>query len=85
MKIAHHYYSVVSGLAASLGSFFGKMITYSSDEMVRKRERIEKRRMFYCRCCCVCGTRIDAILHFSVSRLKFYKIFALKWFKSGKA
>lgn len=36
MKFANHYYSVVSGIAASLGSFFGKMITYNSDEMVRE-------------------------------------------------
>lgn len=35
MKLANHYYSVVSGLAASLGSFFGKMITYGGNEMVR--------------------------------------------------
>lgn len=28
-----HYYSLVSGLAASLGAFFGKLITYGSSEV----------------------------------------------------
>jgi hypothetical protein len=82
MKLANHYYSVVSGLAASLGSFFGKMITYGSDEMVRKANASEKETTtFLCfvGVACVCGTRIDAIFHVA---FKYYKILALKWFKS---
>jgi len=33
MKLERHYYSFMSGVAASLGSFFGKMITYSRNEV----------------------------------------------------
>jgi len=33
MKLAKHYYSIMSGVAASLGSFFGKMITFSANEL----------------------------------------------------
>lgn len=36
MKLVNHYYSIVSGLAASLGSLFGKLITYTDDGSVRE-------------------------------------------------
>ena len=36
MKLENHYYSTVSGVAASLGSFFGKMITYSVSKEIIK-------------------------------------------------
>lgn len=54
MKLARHYYSIVSGLAASLGSFFGKMITYSASEMVNVVATAARRCfMFRCeRCTC---------------------------------
>ena len=34
MNLSTHYYSMMSGLMASLGSFFGKMITFSGNAMV---------------------------------------------------
>jgi hypothetical protein len=32
MQLRNHYYSMMSGLAASLGSFFGKMITFTASK-----------------------------------------------------
>lgn len=40
MKLAGHYYSMISGLAASLGSFFGKLISYSADGTVSVVKRM---------------------------------------------
>lgn len=36
MKLRLHYYSIMSGLMAALGSFFGKLITFSSGEQVNE-------------------------------------------------
>lgn len=72
MKLANHYYSAVSGLAASLGSFFGKMI-YKN---VRKIKNInvwcvcEARHERFCRMN-VC----DAILQVFLSRRIFFPEF----------
>lgn len=57
MKLANHYYSIMSGVAASLGSFFGKMITYSTNEMVNTVGDVS--------CFIVVRDTNDAILHFS--------------------
>lgn len=63
MNLAKHYYSIMSGVAASLGSFFGKMITFSANELVNIS--IVARGCFMLISCFIVARDIhDAILHF---------------------
>lgn len=50
MQLMNHYYSVMSGLAAALGSFFGKLITFSFDD---ESVNVEKMLTVWCtfQCC----------------------------------
>lgn len=70
MKLKNHYYSMFSGLAAALGSLFGKMI---GGEVKLNVE-----------CCVVASSDIFLSVAWPLGfSNKLHKKFALKWFKES--